>query len=161
VYSLCGVVIIVIVACPSGKDFFSLSYLSTVLIFSRTCINPSKPFCIYPLWCLASSKASAVWSCNFSTTSSVSFFVIVYSESCLCDFAFLHDPPFCNIDVIGGHDSYGVDVEGVPCISVALAPCSFCCGAMSLCIASVFLFDALPFVYYTSFGWVSLALSTF
>jgi hypothetical protein len=47
----------------------------------------------------------------------------------------------------------GFDVEGVPCISIALDPCSFCCGEVSLCATSVFFFGALPFICCTIF-WV-------
>jgi hypothetical protein len=56
----------------------------------------------------------------------------MYSDSCLCAFSFLRDPPFCKIDLLGGPAFCGFDVEGVPCISVALDPCSFCCGEVSL-----------------------------
>jgi hypothetical protein len=108
-YSICGVFLISIVVSPSRKDFVPLSDLYAILIFSRTCFIPVKSSCIYPLWCLASSKSYVTWSCTFSATRSTLSSMSVYSSGSLCTFSLFHVPPDYEIGRLGGPSSWGVD----------------------------------------------------
>jgi hypothetical protein len=145
VYSFFGIVLVIIVFSPLGKDYVPLSYLCTVLIFLRTYFIPSRSSCIFPLWCLVSSKYFVAQSCTFYAMRSVSSFVIMYLGGSLCTFSFLCDPPVYEIGRLGGPSFYGVYVEGVRFVFVAPAPCSFCCGAVSFFPACAYLFGTPPF----------------
>jgi hypothetical protein len=119
--------------------------------------------CIYPLWFFSSSRSSATRYCTFSATRLASSFVIVYSSGSLCSFSILRIPLDCEIGRLGGPGSWGGDVEGIPCVPVALAPLYFCCEATSFYPAYASFFLVPPFFccvgFYVGFVFLDAALS--